>query len=198
NCDLSAHYECFFQENKFKEAAAFYEPIVKKNFDNVRFDLINPLDLKLIEFEAEELMKKVENEEDTQYNESEKKKTFHLCIINLVIGTLYCSKGNYEFGISRVIKAMEPYDKKLGTDTWYYCKRCIISTIENIAKYIISIRDSVISECLQFLEQCEIYGKNIPTIVDGPLMESELESAKNTVTYEARLLRAILVEVMYY
>lgn len=64
-------------------------------------------------------------------------------------------KGNYEFGISRVIKAMEPYDKKLGTDTWYYCKRCFVSTIENIAKHIISIRDSVINECLQFLEQCE-------------------------------------------
>lgn len=31
---------------------------------------------------------------------------FHLCIINLVIGTLYCSKGNYEFGVSRVIKSL--------------------------------------------------------------------------------------------
>ena len=26
---------------------------------------------------------------------------FHLCIINLVIGTLYCAKGNFEFGIGR-------------------------------------------------------------------------------------------------
>lgn len=32
--------------------------------------------------------------------------------------TLYCSKGNYEFGISRVIKSLEPYNKKLGMDTW--------------------------------------------------------------------------------
>jgi tetratricopeptide repeat protein 30 len=48
-----------------------------------------------------------------------------LCIINLVIGTLYCSKGNYEFGISRVIKAMEPYHTKLGTDTWFYAKRLV-------------------------------------------------------------------------
>jgi len=24
---------------------------------------------------------------------------YHLCIINLVIGTLYCSKGNYDFGL---------------------------------------------------------------------------------------------------
>eukprot|EP00965_Chrysotila_dentata_P258335 6213187-Pleurochrysis_carterae.AAC.5 len=39
---------------------------------------------------------------------------FHLCIINLVIGTLYCAKGNFEFGIGRVMKSLEPYAKKLG------------------------------------------------------------------------------------
>ncbi len=43
---------------------------------------------------------------------------FHLCIINMVIGTLYCAKGNYEFGISRIIKSFEP-DKTLSADTWY-------------------------------------------------------------------------------
>ena len=30
---------------------------------------------------------------------------FHLCIINLVIGTLYCAKGNFDFGVGRLIKA---------------------------------------------------------------------------------------------
>ncbi len=43
---------------------------------------------------------------------------YHLCIINLVIGTLYCAKGNYEFGISRIIKSLEPYERKIGVDTW--------------------------------------------------------------------------------
>jgi hypothetical protein len=27
-------------------------------------------------------------------------------------------QGNYEFGISRIIKSLEPYNKKLETDTW--------------------------------------------------------------------------------
>ena len=27
--------------------------------------------------------------------------------------TLYCAKGNYEFGISRVMKSLEPYAKKV-------------------------------------------------------------------------------------
>lgn len=68
--------------------------------------------------EAEEMMRKIEKEEEQLSFEEPDKKLFHLCIVNLVIGTLYCSKGNYEFGISRVIKSLEPYHKKLGTDTW--------------------------------------------------------------------------------
>ncbi|VDK55584.1 unnamed protein product [Gongylonema pulchrum] len=48
---------------------------------------------------AEELMKKVESEEEEIASESDKTKIFHLCIINLVIGTLYCSKvcSNFNF-----------------------------------------------------------------------------------------------------
>lgn len=69
--------------------------------------------------------------------------------------TLYCAKGNYEFGISRVIKSLEPYQKKLGTDTWYYAKRCFLSLIENMSKHMIMMRDAVIQECIQFLEHCE-------------------------------------------
>ena len=40
---------------------------------------------------------------------SQLSQVYHLCIINLVIGTLYCTKGNFEFGISRIIKSLEPY-----------------------------------------------------------------------------------------
>ena len=61
-----------------------------------------------------------------------------------MIGTLYCAKGNYEFGISRVIKSLEPYNKKLGTDTWFYAKRCFLSLVENLSKHMISVRDTVI------------------------------------------------------
>lgn len=49
-------------------------------------------------------------------------------------GTLTCTlgvtnwhtlaQGNYEFGISRIIKSLEPYDKKLETDTWCVYKAC--------------------------------------------------------------------------
>ena len=46
-------------------------------------------------------------------------------------------------------------DSQLGTDTWFYAKRCFLSLLENMAKHMIMLRDSVIQECVQFLEHCE-------------------------------------------
>lgn len=72
--------------------------------------------------EAEELMRLVEKEEErimeAAGNGPPPKPVYHLCIINLVIGTLYCAKGNFEFGISRIVKSLEPYERKIGVDTW--------------------------------------------------------------------------------
>ena len=62
---------------------------------------------------AEEIMRRLEKEEEKIAFEEPQKRLFHLCIVNLVIGTLYCTKGNYEFGVSRIIKAMEPYPRKV-------------------------------------------------------------------------------------
>jgi tetratricopeptide repeat protein 30 len=63
--------------------------------------------------EAEELMRRIEKEEERVAFEDPNKRTYHLCIVNLVIGTLYCSKGNFEFGISRIMKSLEPFNKKV-------------------------------------------------------------------------------------
>lgn len=84
--------------------------------------------------------------------------------MNLVIGTLYCSKSNYEFGISRIIKSLEPYNKKvfifliyfkLNTDTWYYAKRCFLSLIEVLTKHMIILKDTSYSEILDFLDAAD-------------------------------------------
>ena len=67
------------------------------------------------------------------------KHAVHLCIINLVIGTLYCAKGNFPFGIVRVMKSMEPLAQKLETDTWFYVKRCFLALVEGLAKHMIAL-----------------------------------------------------------
>ncbi|XP_040010646.1 tetratricopeptide repeat protein 30A isoform X2 [Xiphias gladius] len=208
-----------FMQNKYKEAIGFYEPIVKKHYDNVeqcniqecpcrcKPSILNVSAVVLANLcvsyimtsqneEAEELMRKIEKEEEQISYDDPDKKVFHLCIVNLVIGTLYCAKGNYDFGISRVIKSLEPYNKKLGTDTWFYAKRCFLSLLENMSKHMVMLRDAVVQECIQFLEHCEVYGKEVPAIIEQPLEESRIHIGKNTVTYEARLLKALFYEVI--
>lgn len=200
---LNVAHVLFMQENKFKEATGFYEPIVKKNYDkilNVSAIVLANLCVSYImtsqNEEAEELMRKIEKEEEQLAYEDPDKKIFHLSIVNLVIGTLYCAKGNYDFGISRVIKSLEPYSKKLGTDTWFYAKRCFLSLLENLAKQIFTVRDSVLYDCLHFLSQCEAYGRNVKATIEQPLDETPLHPGKNTVTYEARLIKSLLLEIM--
>ncbi|TMS14677.1 Tetratricopeptide repeat protein 30A [Larimichthys crocea] len=224
-----------FMQNKYKEAIGFYEPIVKKHYDN-----------------AEELMRKIEKEEEQISYDDPDKKVFHLCIVNLVIGTLYCAKGNYDFGISRVIKSLEPYNKKSWSSCQDTSKRhnpqqqnrdfywsqtmshtstkfhsnqtCSFSvnlphnsrTAAESTKLqlrtqavILSVSRSLVlttistTESLRELRNVEEdvsvtkpYGKEVPAIIEQPLDEIHIHIGKNTVTYEARLLKALFYEVI--
>ncbi|KAI8492712.1 Tetratricopeptide repeat protein 30A [Branchiostoma belcheri] len=154
---LNVAHVLFMQESKFKEATGFYEPIVKKHYDNI-------LNVSAI------------------------------VLANLCVS--YIMTRNYEFGISRVIKSLEPYNKKLGTDTWFYAKRCFMSLLENMAKHMIMLRDSIVQESIQFLEHCEAYGKDVPAVVEQPLEEEPMHEGRNTVTFEARLLKALFLELL--
>jgi tetratricopeptide repeat protein 30 len=170
---LNVAHVLFMQENgqnssphKYKEAAGFYEPIVKKENQsilNVEAVVLANLCVSYImtsqNEEAEELMRQIEKEEEQLAYEFPEKKVYHLCIVNLVIGTLYCSKGNYEFGIARVIKSLEPFQKKLGTDTWFYVKRCFLSLLEAMSKQLALLPDNILFEALDFLEICEQFGR---------------------------------------
>jgi len=68
---------------------------------------------------------------------------------------MYCVRCNFEFGVTRVMASLRPYDKKLGPDTWFYTKRCFLALIENLAKQLLMLKDSVARECLRFLDDCE-------------------------------------------
>lgn len=180
----------------------FYEPLVKKNYDNILSVSAIVLANLCVSYimtgqneDAEELMRKIEKEEETLAYSDPDRKTYHLCIVNLVIGTLYCVKGNYEFGISRIIKSLEPYNKKLATDTWFYAKRCFLSLLEHLSKQVITVRDSVMQDCIQFLTQCEKQGREVKAMEEPPLEVETLHPGKNTVSYEARILKAIFLQI---
>ncbi|KAJ3369056.1 Tetratricopeptide repeat protein 30A [Kappamyces sp. JEL0680] len=219
---LNVAHVLFMQENKYKEAISFYEPAVKKQYDNILDVTAIVLANLCVAYimtsqneEAEDLMRRIEKEEERVAFEDPAKRTYHLCIVNLVIGTLYCSKGNFEFGISRIMKSLEPFNKKvlhphslqLGTDTWYYAKRCFVSLYETLAKHMIILKDSVFLEILEFFDACEFHGRNIPVMVD-PLAPNasqsptghrplgfDMDDSASTVSSEARLLKALFLKL---
>ena len=191
---LNVAHTFFMQENRYKEAVQYYEPIVKKNADNildvtaiVLANLCVSYIMRNQNEDAEELMRKIEKEEERMAYQEPDKGVFHLCIVNLVIGTLYCAKGNFEFGISRIIKALEPYNKKLETDTWFYAKRCLLALIENMAKNM--VKDSTILEISHFLSEAERHGKEIYTDL------SVDKSEALTVAQEARRIKKTLLQM---
>ncbi|KAL3288515.1 hypothetical protein HHI36_002956 [Cryptolaemus montrouzieri] len=97
------------------------------------------------------------------------------------------------------MKSLEPYNKKLGTDTWFYTKRCFLSLLENLAKHTVVLKDSVIEECIAFLENCELHGKTVKSVVCPKLYDgNETPNGRETVTYEARKLKCFLIKLQNY
>lgn len=193
-----------FAQAKYKEAVGFYEPIVQKNLENlldISAVIVANLCVAYImnsqNEDAEELMRKLEREEENSMYEDPERKVYHLCIVNLVIGTLYCAKGNFQFGISRVIKSLEPYDKKLGWETWSYAKRCFLALIEGMAKQMITLPDPITLDIVDFLEACEEHGKIIPTLDQLPLFSDEpIDLGRHTIAYESRFLKELFQRVL--
>jgi len=201
---LNVAHVFFMQETKFKDAIRYYDPIVKRLLDSlidvtaiVLANLCVSYIMTSQNEEAEELMRKIEKEEEKLAFTEPDKQCFHLCIVNLVIGTLYCAKGNFEFGISRIIKALDPYDKKLHTDTWYYAKRCILALAENMSKHMLILKDSSMEEILEFLTKAEVAGTNVVTVI-GPQVDAmgeATDSVNQTVAFEARQLRMLILKL---
>merc|ERR1712054_354802 len=204
---LNVAHVFFMQENKFKEAIRYYDPIVKKHADailDVTAIVLANLCVSYImtsqNEEAEELMRKIEKEEERLSYTDPEKQCYHLCIVNLVIGTLYCAKGNFEFGISRIIKSLEPYDKKLGTDTWFYAKRCFLALAQNMAKHMLMLKDASMHEILSFLDAADLHGASIVTVIAPSVTiegaeQSKIDQSTSNVSYEARQLKKLYLKL---
>ncbi len=94
---------------------------------------------------------------------------------------------------------------QLGTDTWYYSKRCFTSLLETLAKNMLLLKDSMYQDILGFLDACETHGKHVPVAIDyhianaaigagqgnfGPGQGQSVDPARNSVAYEARYLKS--------
>ncbi|CCW67472.1 unnamed protein product [Phytomonas sp. Hart1] len=192
---LNVAHVFFMQENKFREAIRYYEPVVAANQEKILTCSAIVLANLCVSYimtaqneKAEDIMRRIEREEETlTYNDPDKQ-PLHLCIVNLVIGTLYCSKGNFEFGVSRIIKSLEPYHRKLMTDTWFYAKRCFLALAMHLAKHIVTLKDNTFEEILSFFGQADNYGEHVPAFTH-PDPSKQDTSSRNSVRWEARQLK---------
>ena len=51
------------------------------------------------------------------------------------------------------------------------------------------------NNCVKVQHLLLAYGKNVQTVIEQPLESEPLHAGKNTVTYEARLLKSLLLRV---
>ena len=188
----------YFVQEKYTEALAFYESIYHKNLEtllDIPAIIIANLCVACIMVneneKAEEIIRFLEETENKEIEKTPSKNCYHLCIVNLVIGTLYCAKNNFEFGISRVIKSFDPLPKKISTDTWFYAKRCFLALLERLAKNMFVLQDKIITDILSFLIGCEEIGQEIKARIDPGQQFDE----KNNVMFEARLLRIMFIKL---
>jgi len=195
---LNVAHTFFMQHAKFKEAKTYYEQIMKSkgagNILNVTPIILGNLCVSYIMTSqneiAEDIMKQIETEEGQVWDPE--KPIFHFCIVNLVIGTLYCSKGNYEFGLQRIMKCFEPLAEKLSSDTWFYAKRCFLAHLEGLAKHMFVAKDDTVDSIMDFLEGVGEAGKEIYTI---PANDPNFDSGVHNVFAESRLLRYMYLKL---
>lgn len=147
--------------------------------------------------EAEDLMRKVERAEEVKGTSNGH--CLHLCIVNLVIGTLYCAKGNYEFGLSRIAHALDSATSgsRLCPDTWFYVKRCVLGLLTGLAKQTLVLPSVVIEEVLNLLYSCQVHGLVIPAIFETTALDENADEPQ-TIGLEARKLQALLLQSIEY
>ena len=158
-----------FMQERFPEAVQFYEPIVQASAASI-LSLPSLLVANLCvsyvltnqNSKAEDIMRQINVAEQKLSTNPKVSSWFHLCTVNLVIGNLYCCRGNYDFGINRVIKAFDPIDRKLGSETWLYAKRCLMSYAGQVASRLILAKDETVLEVHKFLDSIIVKGKLIP------------------------------------
>jgi tetratricopeptide repeat protein 30 len=183
-----------FAQDKFQECISVYETLMKRH----EADLLKLPAVALANVcvayvmtnqneTGEELIRAVETEEHQQASLENGGDRAHSCIVNLTLGVLYCQKHNYEFGLGRIIKSMEPFERNICPDTWFYVKRSFLGFAMLLANQSMCINDQFLQDILCFFAEAEAHGKNIQIISESTMAA--------TVASEATQLRNMFSEL---
>ncbi|KAK8860458.1 intraciliary transport [Tritrichomonas musculus] len=200
---LNLAHTYFMQHNKMADAIALYEPLVlgEEHLLDVEAIIVADLCAAYVIVEqnemADNLINRLTEEEAEKLKEDENAHLYHLSIIHLVIGTLYCAHRNFEFGIDYVFKAFNPMHQKLNADTWFYAKKCLLELIRSMALRQYVIPDVLFDKICNFLDEVDKNGKKMDSIIDLTIQAEEARE-NQTVSFEARVIKAILLKMYMF
>lgn len=207
----------YFMQGKHVEAAICFEPLVQGAMTGggggegailkippvVLANLCVSFILSDQNEKAEALMDLVERAEDAAMAQNSNggskatckdKPLIHFSTINLVIGTLYCQKNNFDFGISTICKSFEPYEQRLSSDTWHYCKTCLLALLDKLTKQMATVADETTSQIISMLDAVDKHGRNL-TSSGGGDDYAYVPTPRTTISVEARKLKLAFLRV---
>ncbi|GFH60393.1 hypothetical protein CTEN210_16869 [Chaetoceros tenuissimus] len=165
--NLNLGHCCFAQESKkLQKSIEYYKTYIESESPDGTLLDISPIVLANLTVayilsdqneDAENIIKRIDDEESSSKVKDKKDDTHHSCIINLVLASLYCEKGNYEFGIERLCKSLHPFQTKLGADTWYYAKRLLLSLLKKVAFFQEYLTKSLTQNIYDLLDEIADY-----------------------------------------
>jgi tetratricopeptide repeat protein 30 len=202
-CENLAHALFVQQGDKLEESISYYERLIHSHTDTTNLLELPAMVLANLTIayilsnqngKAEAIMKAIEHEEDNVLATGDTaERYYHNCIVNLAVGTLYCEKGNFVFGLSRICKSLEPFDKNLCPDTWFYTKRCFLALASKISKLMFCLSDDMFDEIIDFLEAIENEANSI--FLDEHTKDDKinLTNGPPTIASEARQLKKMFI-----
>jgi tetratricopeptide repeat protein 30 len=197
---LNLAHTYFMESGKMQDAIALYEPLVlgEQNLCDVEAIIVADLCVSYVVMEqnemADNLINRLTEEETAKLKEDPNAKLYHLSIIHLVIGTLYCAHRNFEFGIDYVFKAFTPMHQKLNADTWFYAKKCLFELLRSMALRQFVIPDAMYEKISTFLDEVDKNGKKMESIIDLTVAAEEARE-NQTLSFEARVIKAMLLRM---
>ncbi|OHT11745.1 TPR Domain containing protein [Tritrichomonas foetus] len=197
---LNLAHTYFMQESKMVEAIQCYEPLVlgEQNLLDVEAIIVANLCVAYVVTNqnglADTIINRLTDEEAQKAKDEPDTKIYHLSILHLVIGTLYCAHKNFEFGIDYVFKAFNPMHTKLNPDTWFYSKKCLCEVLRSMSMRQYIMPDEQFEKICNFLDDVDKNGKKIESIFDMTLMAEEAHE-NQTISFEARTIKAMLLRL---
>ena len=197
---LNLAHTYFMLPQHMQDAIQLYEPLVlgETNLLDVEAIIVANLCVAYVVTEqnalADTLINRLTEEETAKLKEDEHAHLYHLSIIHLVIGTLYCAHKNFEFGIDYVFKAFQPMHAKLNPDTWFYAKKCLSEVLRSMALRQYVMADTIFTKISNFLDEVDKHGKNMASIIDLTVMPEESHESQ-TISFEARAIKAMLLRL---